>query len=436
MSFVNNHSSCVKINTPTWAKDAVIYQMNTRQLTPGGSLRAAVGHLDRIKQLGADIIWLMPVHETGRKRRKGKLGSPYSVRDYFSLDPSLGKLQDLGYFVDRAHQLGLHVILDWVSNHTSWDNKLINNHPSWYARDQSGEIISPPWTDWHDVAQLDYNNREVWEYMTVAMQWWVRQAGIDGFRADVAGFVPVAFWEMARERLERIKPVFMLAEWESAELHKTAFDASYAWDWWYAMRNIAKGQSDLEAIHRVFSWNENAYPEESMRMLFISNHDINSWEGTMYDNFGPALEPAIALSVAGKGIPLIYSGQEAGESKRLDFYNKDPIEWKEHEAGILYKTLFSFKKKNPAIWNGKWGAPMRRVSNNKDRQILSFLRERGKNKVFAVFNFSCAAENVIFSDKQIPGRYKELNSDYFLDADIQTSLKLKPWSFRLFSSGF
>ncbi len=432
MNMVNNHNGYVKLMNPDWARSAVIYQLNTRQFTPEGTFRAASNHLERIKNLGADIIWLMPVHKIGMKRRKGKLGSPYSVKDYYSLNPALGSLSELRSFISKAHSLGLFVILDWVANHTSWDNKLTESNPSWYLKDQERNKVPPPWTDWEDVAQLDFNNRELWGYMSNAMCWWVDRAGFDGFRADVAGFLPVKFWEYVREELEKIKPVFMLAEWESAEIHRNAFDASYAWQWWYAMRGISKGTAGIEALLKYYCWNENAFPGECMRMLFISNHDVNSWEGTMTENFGPALNAAIVLSVISNGIPLIYNGQEAGDSKRLKFYEKDCIEWKQHQTGDLYSELFSLKKKNPSLWNGKWGSEMIKTPNSCEDHVMSFIREKGNNKVFAVFNLSGSRQKVRFRGRHFEGGYMDYFGKKHTSLGKHTILKLAPWDYRVF----
>ncbi|RZJ88059.1 MAG: alpha-amlyase, partial [Brevundimonas sp.] len=216
------------VRHPDWSKSAVLYQLNTRQFTPEGTFRAAQGQLGRLKALGVDIIWLMPVQPIGEVNRKGTLGSPYSVRDYLAVNPEFGTMADLKAFVAAAHDQGLHVILDWVANHTSWDNALTVQHPDWYERDLDGHFRPTPWWDWSDIINLNYGHADLRRYMTEAMMFWVREADIDGFRCDVAGFVPIDFWETARAQLETIKPVFMLGEWEMRDLHRAAFDATYA----------------------------------------------------------------------------------------------------------------------------------------------------------------------------------------------------------------
>jgi len=204
----------VIVNHPEWSKQAAIYQINTRQFSEAGTFAEVEQALPRIKALGTDIIWLMPVHPIGQVNRKGSLGSPYSVQDYYGVNPEFGTLDDLKSLINAAHAQGMYVILDWVANHTAWDNPLHEAHPEWYERNYRGEFTPTPWWDWSDIIDLDYSNPELRHYMTEAMVYWVREVGVDGFRADVAGFVPVDFWEQVRRELDAVKPVFMLAERE------------------------------------------------------------------------------------------------------------------------------------------------------------------------------------------------------------------------------
>lgn len=379
----------VRLTHPEWTRDAVIYQINQRQFTLEGTFAAAQAHLPRLNELGVDILWLMPVHPIGQVNRKGPLGSPYAVQDYLGVNPEFGTLEDLREFVATAHDLGLRVILDWVANHTAWDSTLVTEHPEWYARDYRGDFRPTPWWDWDDVIDLDYSQPGLREYMTEAMAYWVREADIDGYRCDVAGFVPVDFWEHARTVLEQIKPVFLLAEWETRDLHVAAFDATYAWSWNETMHKIAHGKATAADLKVYYAWNDRAYPQDIMRMMFVSNHDKNSWEGTEYEQFGDMLEAAIVLSVVSEGIPLVYSGQEAGNDRRLAFFDKDAITWREDPQGELYRRLFAYKKAHPALWNAAWGARMVRVPNDQEDQVLSFVRtHESGDAVFGAFNLS------------------------------------------------
>jgi 1,4-alpha-glucan branching enzyme len=422
----------VKLTHPEWCKNASIYELNTRQFTQEGTFKAAQEQLPRLKELGVDIVWLMPIHPIGEKNRKGTLGSPYSVKDYFGVNPEFGNLQDLKNFVDAAHKLGMFVILDWVANHTAWDNVLVDKHPDWYEKDYKGDFRPTPWWDWSDIIDLDYSKPELRKYMTEALKYWVDEADIDGYRCDVAGFVPVDFGNNARKELDSIKPVFMLAEWESRDLHAEAFDMTYAWSWNETMHKICTGKSDVNGLYIYYSWNESAFPENSLRMTFVSNHDKNAWEGTMYEQFGDGLEAAIVLSVIGEGMPLIYNGQEAGNEKRLEFFEKDPIAWKEDEIGDLYKKLFKLMKNNTALWNAKWGATMVKVPNNAESQVFSFVRVNKMDKVFAVFNFSPDPQKITFKETLYTGTYKDFETDQVVELDENTILNLEPWAYKLY----
>ncbi len=422
----------VRIRHPEWSKAATIYQVNTRQFTPEGTFRAAEAHLPRLVKLGIDIIWLMPIHEIGRQNRKGSLGSPYSVRDYYSVNAEFGTLEDLRHFVDRAHELGLYVILDWVANHTAWDSVLAAEHPEWFSKDWKGDFRPTTWWDWPDIIELDFDQPGLRRYMTEAMKYWVAAVGVDGYRCDVAGFVPTDFWNQVRWELDAIKPVFMLAEWEARDLHAEAIDMTYAWSWNEAVHRIAMGEADLTPLHIYYSWNEKAYPRDIMRMTFTSNHDKNSWEGTEFEQFGDALPAAMVLSVVGEGMPLVYNGQEAGNPRRLAFFEKDAIDWREHPNGALYQKLFALKKGNSALWNAGWGARMIPVPNDQSAAVLSFVRQNERDKVFAVLNFSDRPRQVAF----LESLYQDVYTDYFTGERVElgpgTRLDLAPWDYRVF----
>ena len=422
----------ITLKHPEWSKDAVLYQINTRQFTAEGTFRAAERELPRLKKLGVDILWLMPVHPIGAKNRKGTLGSPYSVRDYYGVNPEFGTLDDLKHFVDAAHAQGMYVILDWIANHTAWDNPLVAQHPEWYQRDWKGEFRPTPWWDWSDIINLDYDQPGLRKYMTEAMAYWVREVGIDGYRCDVAGFVPVDFWNNLRKELDAIKPVFLLAEWESRDLHAEAFDATYAWSWEAAMQAIAGGNADVGKLYTYYSWNEAFFPRGAMRMTFVSNHDKNSWEGTEFELFGDALPAAMVLSFVGEGMPLIYNGQEAGNPRRLKFFEKDPIAWREHPNGALYADLIRLRKKTTALRNGEWGAMMVHVPNDKAAQVLSFVRQDANGKVFAVFNLSAQPQTVRFEQTLFHDRYIEHFSAKSATLDASAVMELKPWDYRVF----
>jgi 1,4-alpha-glucan branching enzyme len=422
----------VKVTHPEWIKNASMYQINTRQFTQEGTFAAAEKELPRLKAMGVDIIMLMPIHPIGEKNRKGSLGSPYSVKDYYGVNAEFGTLQDLKQFVDTAHKQGMYVILDWIANHTAWDNALVDKHPEWYVTDYKGDFMPTAWFDWDDVIDLNFDSPELRAYMTDALKYWVKEANIDGYRCDAAGLVPLDFWNNARKELDAIKPVFMLAEWEGRDFHAEAFDMTYAWAWNDAVHKICTGKANVNALYNYYSWNEGFYPDGAIRMTFVSNHDKNSWDGTMWEQFGDGVAPAIVLSVVGEGMPLIYNGQEAGDSKRLAFFEKDPIEWKDHYIGDLYKDLFALMKSNSALWHAEWGARMIKVPNSAESEVLSFVRRNDKDKVFAVFNFSATEKDVQFKDALYHGEYVDYFSKDPVSFGEASTLKLKAWDYKVF----
>lgn len=425
----------ITLEHPEWSKNATIYQINTRQFTPEGTFRAAEEHLPRLKALGADILWIMPIHPIGELNRKGELGSPYAVKDYYGVNAEFGTLDDFKHFVGTAHTLGMYVLIDWVANHTAWDCVLVDEHPEWYVRDWKGDYRPTPWWDWDDIIDLDYGQAAVRQYMTEAMTYWVRETDIDGFRCDVAGFVPTDFWNTVRKELDALKPVFMLAEWESRDLHAEAFDMTYAWSWNETMHRIAKGEGDLNGLFVYYSWNEKAFPHNSMRMTFVTNHDHNAWEGTEFERFGDAREATIVLSVVGDGMPLIYNGQEAGNRRRLRFFERDPIEWREDPQGELYRQLFALKKAHTALWNGKWGAPMLQVVNDHPTTVFSFVRQNETDRVFAIMNFGNTARTVTFRHHLHHGTWRDAFNDETMVFDDKTQLAMPAWGWHVFVGG-
>ncbi|MCA8901281.1 MAG: alpha-amylase [Hyphomonas sp.] len=427
----------VKVKHPDWAKDAVIYQINTRQFTPEGTFAAAQAELPRLKDLGVDILWLMPVHPISEVNRKGSLGSPYSVKDYFGVNPEFGTTEDLKAFVDAAHAEGMHVILDWVANHTAWDNPLVTEHPDWYETDWKGNFHPTPWTDWADIIDLDYSNTELREYMAGAMEYWVRDVGIDGYRCDVAGYVPLDFWENVRVRLDAIKPVFMLAEWDTRDLHQHAFDATYGWDWKNAAHEIAQGKADANRMTGLMQRNLGSWPQDAYQMLYTENHDQNAWEGTPREFYGEALETFMTLQFVMQGMQVIHNGQEAGNEHRLAFFEKDPIVWRDHPQKALIQELIRLKKDNPALWNGAAGGAYEPIVTDNGSQIVSFAREKDGNKVVALFNLSPREAAFTLTDGPVDGTYIDLGSNTAVTLNLASTeqMTLPAWGFHVLVSG-
>lgn len=421
----------VQLEHADWARDAVIYQINTRQFTPEGTFAAAQEQLPRLKDLGVDILWLMPIHPIGEVNRKGSLGSPYSVKDYREVNPEFGTLEEFRAFVDAAHAQDMKVIIDWVANHSAWDNWLVEAHPDWYDTDWKGDFKPTPWTDWADIIDFDFSSPELRQYMTEALVYWVRDVGIDGYRCDVAGFVPLDFWVEVRRQLDEVKPVFMLAEWQTRDLHQQAFDATYGWAWKEAAQDVAAGRADAGRLRGFYADDLLTWPEDAYRMLYTSNHDQNAWEGTPKEFYGDALETFMTLQFVSRGIPTIYNGQEAGNEKRLEFFEKDPIVWRDHPNADLIKRLIALKKDNQALWNGAAGGMTIPVSTDIPEAILSWAREKNGNRVIALFNMSDAPAEATLTDGPVAGAYRDWKTGESVTLSLGKTVSFEPWGYRV-----
>ena len=348
-----------------WSRHANIYEVNVRQYTPEGTLAAMATHLPRLQKMGVDILWLMPVQPIGRLKRKGRLGSYYAISDYTAVNPEFGTLADFKALVQQAHALGMKVILDWVANHTAWDHVWTHQHPEWYLKNGQGEIHSYLYDngteveDWSDVCGLDYKNPTLWPAMTEAMLYWLREADIDGFRCDVAGLLPTLFWEQARVQMEQIKPIFMLAEWADPGLHAKAFDMTYDWSLYELLKKTAKGEADARDLRKYLEEPDTTYPVDAYRMTFTANHDTNSWHGHDAAHYGGAFRAMAVLAATLPGMPMIYSGQEAGLNKQLQFFEKDTINWADVQHADFYAGLLRLKKEHPALGNGAAGGAVK-----------------------------------------------------------------------------
>ncbi len=413
---------------PEWSKNATIYEVNIRQFTPEGTFAAFEEHLPRLQKMGIKILWLMPIQPIGVVNRKGTLGSYYSVKDYLSVNPEYGTLDDFKQLVNKTHKMGMYLIIDWVANHTAWDNALITEHPEWYKHNEEGNII-PPVADWTDVAWLDYNQPEVWNYMNDALQFWIKECDIDGYRCDVAGMVPVAFWDTVVPQLKAIRELFMLAEWETPDMHDTAFDATYSWDLYHLMNQIAKGEKSANVIDTLLITERNTYPPHAYRMRFTTNHDENSWNGTVFERLGEGAEAFAAFTFTFPGIPLIYSGQEAALDKRLSFFEKDSIAWGEIPLGDFYARLVRLKACHPSLRSGDDGGEFTRVTTSADTAVYAFLRTLGDDRVLSVFNFTPVTQSFSLTSEAINGTYKEVFTDKDWTFEGNDTISLGPWGF-------
>lgn len=414
---------------PDWAKNSTIYEVNIRQFSKEGTFKSFQQHLPRLKELGVDILWLMPINPIGKLNRKGTLGSYYSVKDYVDINPEFGTKEDFKTLVDEIHNHGMHVIIDWVANHTAWDNKWVKTNPEFYTKDSSGNFV-PPVPDWSDVIDLNYDNKELWKEMISALKYWVSEVDIDGYRCDVAGMVPIEFWNEVRTELDKIKPVFMLAEWDTPEMHKFAFDMTYDWDLHKIFNGVyAKERNSSDIIKHILN-DQKKYPDYAYRMQFTSNHDENSWNGTEYERLGKAAEVFAVLTYVIPGMPLIYNGQEIGFNKRLEFFEKDSIIWKENKFEKLYKNLNELKEKNKALWAGIESGSVDFINNNND--ILIIRRSKENKEVIGFFNLTEKEIEANIRLEKASGVYIGFNNDQQIELNGNFQLKLKPWSYIIF----
>ncbi len=320
----------------------IIYEVNIRQYTQEGTFNAFAKHLPRLQKMGIGTIWLMPIHPIGNINRKGKLGSYYSVKDYQAVNPEFGSMKDFKSLVSKAHKLGINVIIDWVANHSAWDNAWVTQHPEYYKKDSAGKMISP--FDWTDVVQFDHNNDNQAKAMQDALEFWVKECNIDGYRCDVADMLPLQFWINARTRCEKIKPLIWLTESENNNFYN-AFDIQYGWSFLHTIENWTKGKATIEQIDSVAQIYMKDYNREHYRMMFTTNHDENSWSGTEYERLGDKASDVANLMMNFPGVAMVYSGQEEPLKRRLQFFEKDVIKFKKYSLGKFYTKAISDRKK-------------------------------------------------------------------------------------------
>ncbi len=371
-----------------WVKNAVIYEVYLRSFSPEGTFFALAGKIPELKKLGVTVLWLMPIHPVGAVHRKGSLGSPYSVQDYYKVNPEFGTMADFMSLVKSVHQHGLKIIIDLVANHTAWDNPLLKEHPEWYTHDAQGKIVSPN-PDWTDVADLNYDQPELRKYMISMMKYWIRDVGIDGFRCDVSELVPLDFWENARAELDAIKPILMLSEGSLPEHHIKAFDITYSWNVYDVLEKVISGSTPATIFEELLKSESYRYPRGSLRMRFNTNHDKNAYDGPAVKKFGiQGAKATAALDFTFPGVPLIYNGEEAGNDKKLDLFEKVDIDWsKGSDFRTTYETLSTLRQEHPALREGTYTS----IPNSNERRIFSFLRSTNEDTVLTVINFSRVA---------------------------------------------
>ena len=426
-----------RVTPPEWSKSANIYEVNIRQYTPEGTFDAFRYHLPRLKEMGVDILWLMPIHPISIPKRKGTLGSYYAVSDFRAVNPLFGDHDSFRHLVDSVHALGMHIIIDWVPHHTGWDHPWIKEHPDYYNKNEKGEIRDPineetgePW-GWTDVAELNLSNPDMRRQIIDDMIFWIEEYNIDGFRVDHAHGVPDDYWDEVSKTLARLnKPLFMLAEGEHDYLRNdSSFVVGYAWKFHHMMNDIAQGEKSVNQLDTVLE-NDRKIFTYGYNMYFTSNHDENSWAGTEFERMGTGHKAFAALSATIDGMPLLYSGQEEPLKKRLAFFEKDTIPFRNFEYEDFYSTLLNLKKKNKALWNGEHGGLSRRI--NISEHVYAFMREKDGDHFVGIFNLSDKPQTteLTFEVKDMNEVFSGKEGNIALDQTIS----LAPWEFLLYSN--
>jgi glycosidase len=417
--------------TPDWAKSATIYEVNVRQYTKDGTFKAFEKEMPRLRKMGVEILWIMPIFPIGEKGRKGSLGSYYAVKDYRAVNPEFGTLADLQHLVKSAHAQGFKVILDWVANHSAPDNDLVNTHPEWYTHDSLGHII-PPVPDWSDVADFNYDQKGLRNYQIESMKYWIKNADVDGFRCDVAMMVPLDFWRECRIELDKTKKVFMLAEGEGPEFHRNGFDMTYGWDYLNICNKIAKGEKTTADLYDYFDTTARKYKPWDNIMYFTTNHDENSWNGTEYERLGKAAKAFAVLSAIVPGIPLVYTGQESALDHRLAFFEKDSIAWGNYPLQDFYSKLLHLKETNPVLWIDNTSEESELSSDKKAESNFVFVRRKGGKKVLTIINLSDKATDLTLNTEATEGVYTDLFTGKPQKITRGETLHMEPWGYHVF----
>ncbi len=412
---------------PSFLPASNLYEVNLRQYSTQGSFKAFATHLPRLKEMGVEILWLMPIHPIGIKNRKGTLGSYYSIKDFVDVNPEFGSKEDFKNLVAEVHRLDMKIILDWVANHAAWDNVWTLTDPDFFERDAAGNF-KPPY-DWDDVIQINHSNPAEQQAMIDAMKYWVLDFDIDGFRADLAHLTPLPFWINARTQLTEIKTdLVWLAETEEINYHQ-AFDISFSWKWMHDTEDYCKGKRDFDVLTNTLQHYKNDFPTNALHMYFTSNHDENTWNGTAFEKYGAYVKALSVFNATYYGIPLIYSGEELPLNKRLKFFDKDAIEWGEEiELRLFYKTLLLLRKNNKAIAAGMSSTPIF-IEDAAFKNIIAFYRMAGDTVLLVFVNMSRQKQTLLFSTQHLQGDYRNVFSGEIISLPDGGIVELEPAAF-------
>ena len=424
---------------PEWTKDAVIYEVNIRQYTEEGTFQAFFDHLQELKDMGITTLWFMPIYPISETKRSGVLGSYYSITDYCAVNPEFGTAEDFAALVEKAHDMDFHVMLDWVANHTGWDCTWITEYPDWYTQDEQGNIISPEGMGWPDVADLNYDNSDMRAEMISCMKYWVEEYDIDGFRCDFAGGVPLDFWEDARAQLEEIKPLYMLAEDGLAkELLNEAFDLNYNLGLYDALVGVANDNKKANLLKIYIPEN---FPDGAYTLNFLDNHDKNSYERTIMEGFGTDSLPAMfSFIYTIPGAPLVYTGDEIGLDHKIEFMEKDTVDWASSDCSYrpLLTRLGEIRSGNPALYCGNYGGSINYYETD-NKNVLAFYRQKGDNCIKCIYNLS-KREQIIDVSEIVDGTETvllhgegEMEEHSVSEDGLEGEVTLQPWEFWIIS---
>ncbi len=396
-----NATSTAVILHPDWIMQGNIYEVNMRQYTKEGTFKAFEANLDRLKEMGVQALWFMPITPISKIDRKGTLGSYYAVADYTGINPEYGNLADWKHLVNTAHEKGFKVLTDWVANHTGADNGWLTRHPDFFEKDSSGKAAYA--FDWSDTRSLDFTNNEMRDSMIAAMKYWLTETNIDGFRCDVAGEVPDDFWKTCIAELKKVKPILMLAEGDKGSLHGAGFNISYAWNMFQMTKKIAMGERPASAIDSIVNQVDSTFPENALRLYFTSNHDENSWNMADYGTMpGASHAPfAVLTQTMVRGIPLVYSGQEEPVLKKIEFFEKDAMPFGKFGRAKFYKTLLELRKNNAAL---AADASFKKVVAGNEKAVYAFVREKAAKKVLVILNLSNKLQTLQVKEKEFYGK--------------------------------
>lgn len=415
-----------------WSVSSNIYEVNVRQYTPEGTFNAFAQHLPRLKDMGIDILWFMPITPISKEKRQGTLGSYYACSDYKAVNPEFGTIADFTALVKQAHSLGLKVIIDWVANHTGWDHVWTKNHPEYFKRDAMGNFYDT--NNWHDVIDLNYYDYGMRTSMMEAMAFWVKQCDIDGFRCDMCHLVPLDFWCKARIELDAIKPLFWLGETQDVP-YLAVFDCFYGWRWMTAAQKYYRKEINMSQLLDVLNHYEFDLPDDTVPLLFTSNHDENTWNGTEYEKYGDMAIPLAVFSSTWNAIPLIYTAQELPLHKRLPFFDKDEIAWNgTPDLHNFYKTLLQLRKQHPALQSGKTTKPQIIGSNERDN-ILAFKRKADSRELLVILNLSPDDVTVQLVAGQVQGKFTNVFSRQPVTINASFTPQLKGWEYLVLTKG-